>query len=181
MGTGTVAQAVGEKRMRNRENAGPTKTARLQQAWHSFGTKDDHLPTSARRAAEWAVAEGILELPDIDPYDVLAGDMAQALRGEYATDGRGRRYRVNHAVRVTKSGVQHTFWAMRCYAPHLHLEKAFAQRREQIVGDCDQLKTDVDVYNDMNKGKRHPIHVILDFGDDVTERQIARVSKGSAA
>jgi hypothetical protein len=40
------------------------------------------------------------------------------------------------------------------FAPHDHMEKAFAQRREQIVGDNLQLKIDVDVYNDLNKGKR---------------------------
>ena len=47
--------------------------------------------------------------------------MAQALREEYATDQQGRGYRVNHAVRVTKAGVQYTFWAMLGYAPHVHI------------------------------------------------------------
>ena len=78
------------------------KNEKLQNAWHSYEGMRNHLPTSARQAVEWAVAEGLLELPKIDPYDILAGEMAQALREEYATDGEGRRYRVNHAVRVTK-------------------------------------------------------------------------------
>ena len=51
------------------------------------------------------------------------------------------------------------------------MEKAFAQRREQVVGDLMQLKTDVDVYNDMNKGRRPPIQIELDFRDDVAERK----------
>ena len=34
------------------------------------------------------------------------------------------------------------------------MEKAFTQRREQIVSDCVQLKTDVDVYNDLNDDGR---------------------------
>lgn len=41
-------------------------------------------------------------------------------------------------------------------APHDHMEKAFAQRREQVVGDLVQLKTDVDVYNDMKRDKATP-------------------------
>ena len=42
------------------------------------------------------------------------------------------------------------------FASHEHMEKAFAWRREQIVGDNLQLKTDVDVYNDLNRGNaRH--------------------------
>ena len=99
--------------------------------------------------------------------------MAQALRAEYKTDPKGRRYRVNHAVRVSKSGVQYTFWATMGYTPHDHMEKAFGQRREQIVGDCTQLKTDVDVYNDMTKAGQvvRKVQLILNFTDDVAERE----------
>jgi hypothetical protein len=100
--------------------------------------------------------------------------MAQALRAEYRTDAKGRRYRVNHAVRVTESGVQYTFWAEMGFAPHDHMERAFAQRREGIVGDCVQLKTDIDAYNDMNTGKQPRIQLVLDFADDVAEREVVR-------
>jgi hypothetical protein len=81
--------------------------------------------------------------------------MSQALRDVYKTDSQGRRYRVNHAVRVSKAGVQYTFWGMMGFAPHHHMERAFAQRRDQIIGDNVQLKTDVDLYNDLNKSA-HP-------------------------
>jgi hypothetical protein len=108
-----------------------------------------------RPSVEWAVSGGVLTLPRIDPYDVLA---------------KGRRYRVNHAVRITKSGVQYTFWATMGFAPHDHMERAFAQRREQIISDCVQLRTDVDAYNDMSK--ESPIQLVLDFTEDVAERQV---------
>lgn len=147
-----------------------TKHERLQKAWHHYDSSREHRPTSARQAVEWAVAAGILELPKIDPYDVLAGEMADALRAEIQTDEKGRRYRVNHAVRVMKGGVQYTFWGALGFAPHAHMEKAFAQRREQIIGDCAQLRTDVEVYNDMNEGKHPAIQLVLDFTDDVAER-----------
>ena len=150
------------------------KTERLQQAWHRYESGHQHLPTSARQAVEWAVLEGLLELPTIDPYDVLAGDMAQALRAEIQTDDKGRRYRVNHAVRVSKSGVQYTFWGVLGFASHSHMERAFAQRRDQVIGDLVQLKTDVDVYNDMNRGKQLEIQLVLDFTDDVAERNEQR-------
>ena len=48
-----------------------TKQERLQQAWHRFDSDQDHKPTSARQAVEWAVSAGLLALPQIDPYDVL--------------------------------------------------------------------------------------------------------------
>ncbi len=74
------------------------------------------------------------------------------------------------AVRVTKGGVQYTFWAAMGYAPHDHMERAFTQRREQIVGDNLQLRIDVDVYNDMNSGQRPEIQLVLDYTDDIAER-----------
>jgi hypothetical protein len=112
-----------------------TKTENLQQIWHKYDAEREHKPTSAREAVEWAVAEGILELPKVDAYDVLAGQMSQALREEYGTDIKGRRYRVNHAARITRAGVQYTFWSAMGFAPHEHMQVAFAQRREQIIGE----------------------------------------------
>lgn len=149
----------------------PTKEERLQQIWHKYETERKHKPTSAREAVNWAVSEKLLELPDVDPYDVLAGQMSQALRDEYETHPDGRRYRINHAVRVSKGGVQLTFWGTMGFASHEHMEKAFAQRREQIIGDNLQLKTDVDVYNDLNKGKRPAIQIVMDYTEDVAEKQ----------
>ena len=120
----------------------------------------------------WGVQQGLIDLPEIDPYDALADEMARALREEYAKDKQGRRYRVNHAVRVTRRGVQYTMWAMLPTAPRTHMQRAFVQRREQVVGDLVQLATDVEVYNDMNKGIE-PIQLVLDFTHDVEERRAA--------
>ena len=85
-------------------------------------------------------------------------------------DSVGRRYRVNHAVRVTKAGVQTTFWAIMGFAAREHMQRAFTQRRNQIIGDCFQLKVDVVVYNEMNEGQP-PLPCILNFEDDVKERE----------
>jgi hypothetical protein len=35
----------------------------------------------------------------------------------------------------------------------------------------------VDVYNDLNRGKRPEIQLVLDFSDDVAERQILESAK----
>jgi len=45
---------------------------------------------------------------------------------------------------------------------------AFQQRRQQIVGDCAQLKRDVDSYND-NRSKTEPIQMVFDFTQDLVE------------
>lgn len=149
-----------------------TRNEQLQKAWHLFEKAHGNVPASAREAIIWAVREGLVPLPEVDPYDVLAEDMARALREEYATDRQGRRYRVNHAVRVTKHGVQHTMWAMLETAPREHMQRAFVQRREQVVGDLVQLATDVDAYNAMHRNEE-PIQLVLDFAADVAERRAA--------
>jgi hypothetical protein len=116
-----------------------TKNELLQKLWKRYEEEHDRLPASARDVVIWAAEQELLELPEIDPYDILADQMANALREEYAVDNQGRRYRVNHAVRVTRHGVQTTFWAIMGFAPRDHMHKAFTQRRNQIIGDCFQL------------------------------------------
>lgn len=148
-----------------------TKNERLQGAYHAYEDARGHTPSGLDAACCWAVAEGLVELPVVDPYAVLAGQMGSALREEMATDDTGRRYRVNHHVRISREGVQYNMWAQMGYAPHEHMEISFAQRREQVIGDCVQLKTDVDVYNRLNAGVRPAIQLVLDFTDDVAERE----------
>ncbi|MCY4395022.1 MAG: hypothetical protein OXC10_07815 [Rhodospirillaceae bacterium] len=143
----------------------------LQRVWHAFVKERGYLPATAREACMWGVAQGMIAAPDYDPYDRLSEDMSRALRGEYATDRMGRRYRKNHAVRVTKGGVQYTMWAILGHSAREHMHKAFIQRREQIVGDCFQLATDVDVYNDFHNDQE-PIQIPFDFRDDVEERKL---------
>ena len=142
---------------------------KLQRIWHQFEEENGHFATS-REVAAWGVRLGLLTIPAIDPLDILAEDMSKALRGEYRTDKYGRRYRVNHAVRGTKAGAQQTLWGALDSSPHQFMEKAFAQRRKQIVGDCLQLKTDIDVFNDKNT-KEEPIQIVLNFTEDVKEAQ----------
>jgi hypothetical protein len=146
-----------------------TRNERLQAIFHLYESERGHQPATAREAVEWAVSEDMLALPVVDPFDSLAAQMASALREEFDTHN-GRRYRVNHAARVQQNGEQQTFWAIMGHAPHEHMERAFAQRREHIIGECVQLNTDVTVYNEMNAGQRPPIQVLLDFRDDVAER-----------
>ena len=150
----------------------------LQRIWHKYQAENGDIPISAREAVDWGVAKGLLSVPEVDPLDKLAEDMSSALREEYRTDKYGRRYRVNHALRITKYGVQYTIWGVMDHSDRDFMERSYANRRKQIVGDCLQLKTDVDVYNDMNP-EQEPIQVVLNFTDDVEEVMILK--KGRAA
>jgi len=147
-----------------------TQAEHFQMLWRDYEREHDHAPASAREVVDWAVANRNLELPRIDPRDILASQMSRALREEYATDAKGRRYRVNHAMRIMKNGVQLTIWGILGYAPHSHMQRAFTQRREQVVGDLVQLHVDVEVYTEMTPHEA-PIQLVLDFTDDVAERR----------
>lgn len=107
--------------------------------------------------------------------------MAAALREEYRKDDAGRRYRAKHAVRKWQNGRQQSFWADIDGAPHEHMVQAFGQRRKQIVGDCHQLRLDVDHYNSVRTDEED-IQLVLDFSEDVEELLIAEgVEKEDAA
>jgi hypothetical protein len=150
-----------------------TKDEKLQQVFHEYLEAHNGVPHGTYEVVSWAVRHAKLDIPSVDPMSVLADQMGTALRNEYATDpNTGRRYRKNHAVRITKHGVQLAFWGEIETAPREHMERAFQQRRKQIVGDCVQLKADVDVYNGMHTDRK-PIQLILDFTDDVAEIEAA--------
>src|SRR5262249_44819348 len=120
--------------------------------------------------AEWAYKNG-LHKPNLRTViDAIAADVAQVFREEYRTAGDGRRYRAKHAT-TKKIGVKTlSLWADLDdpIAPHAHFVESFAQRRLQIVGDCYQLKTDADIYNE-HRRPIEAIQIVLDFGFDVAE------------
>ncbi|MFA7504216.1 MAG: hypothetical protein WCZ28_05920 [Burkholderiaceae bacterium] len=123
--------------------------------------------------AEWAYQNGLHKPSFRTVVDAIASDIAQCLREEYRTNEDGQRYRAKHAVRVKNGNRTMSLWADMDdeKAPRSHFLRSFAQRRQQIVGDCFQLKTDVDVYNSKNLDKE-PIQVPLNFTLDVEELQL---------
>lgn len=124
--------------------------------------------------AVWALSEGLMKANPKTIVDAIAADIAQVFREEYKVDKYGRRYRVMHAAKQKVGDKQISLWADMDdkNIPREHFVKSFSQRRQQVVGDCFQLKTDVDVYNDKNADKSR-IPLILDFTQDVAELQLA--------
>ncbi|HUT73485.1 MAG TPA: hypothetical protein VM221_01470 [Armatimonadota bacterium] len=94
------------------------------------------------------------------------------MREQYVTDPQGRSVRAKHVARVNRNGEQLPLWADIRSASREHMEIAFQQRRQQIVGDCRQLKTDVDSFNE-NRNPGAPIQMVLDFTYDVEELEAA--------
>jgi hypothetical protein len=141
----------------------------------SDGLLDPH------EVASWAYQHGLHKPSVRTVVDAIAADIAQAFREEYRTDENGQRYRAMHAVRSKKGDKTMSLWADMDdeRAPRSHFVKSFAQRRQQIVGDCYQLKTDVDVYNS-KQSDLPPIQMHLDFTLDVEELQLPYKNKKAA-
>lgn len=101
----------------------------------------------------------------------VSGTFLCAFREQYHTDPQGRSVRTFHAAtRPSSAGKQGVFWADMRDAPPEHMELAFFQRRNLIVGECLQLKKDVDSYND-NNASGILIQMIFDFSEDIAERE----------
>tara|TARA_R110002020_G_scaffold113518_8_gene261088 strand:- start:11270 stop:11749 length:480 start_codon:yes stop_codon:yes gene_type:complete len=137
-------------------------------------------PADLRTVAAWALRKGLWSPQPSDVHARFAADMADALREEFRTDSSGRRYRTKHAVRQWRDGRQQSFWADIDIAPRAHMEKAFSQRRRQIVADCHHLRLDVDHFNAAHSTEA-PIQLILDFTEDVEEILILEGIEDAAA
>lgn len=150
----------------------------LQRFWHLYKEAGHEDTPTAKEVAAWAIEQGLWKPRASDIINVLSQDLARAWREEYGTDPKGRRYRKKHPVRKSVGGKQKYFWEDMDTAPRQHMEMAFAQRRQQIVGDCIQLKTDVDAYNDKN-ADQEPIQLVIDFEDDVEEHFLDKEDKAA--
>ena len=96
-----------------------------------------------------------------------AEEIARAMREEHITDPQGRRVRVKHVATVERNGRQADFgrYADGTARPHGDCLPATA---EQIVGDCRQLKWDVDSYN-QNHNRGEDLQMVFDFTLDLEE------------
>ncbi len=127
---------------------------------------------TTKELAMWAISSGRWEPPSDLVLRKCRDDFARAMREDYITDEQGRSVRAKHAARVSEGGRQQTFWAdiRRPTTTRRHMEIAFSQRREQIVGECKQLNRDVSYYNGLHpEESKGPIQIMFDFRDDIEE------------
>ncbi len=145
---------------------------RMRQLVNRYRAAGQPWPAEAHAIAEWAVRSSSWTPEHYSIVSHLADQMARAMRETYETDPQGRRVRALHVARVTRDGRQTSLWVgmhdKEVPGHHRLMTAAFQQRRQQIVGDCQQLKTDVDSYNENdNPGKQFCI--VFDFTADLEE------------
>jgi hypothetical protein len=132
-------------------------------------------PATKREIAAWAIQAGKWEMPSSAALDKCANDIGDVMGELYYTDSKGRRVRLLHPATVKRQGELFTEWDDIRTAPRKHMQLAFQQRRKAIVGDCRQLKTDVDSYNDAHADTQ-PLQVSFNFTMDLAEYEAAEAA-----
>ncbi|MBI4276968.1 MAG: hypothetical protein HY660_00805 [Armatimonadetes bacterium] len=142
----------------------------MQQIANQYMQSGEPWPATARQIAEWAIRNKLWAPRPASIIEQCAELLSRAMREEYITDPQGRTVRAKHVVPMEKNDEQLRLWADIRTATRDHMEIAFAQRRQQIVGDCRQLKVDVDSYNqNANPDRDRPIQIEFDFTYDLQE------------
>jgi hypothetical protein len=165
----------------------PTATSKKSYAASLLALVDKYIdsggkvPYSPKDIAKWAIENGHWDRHKVTAVSKCAHDISRALREDYYVDPKGRMVRARHSIMVpeaTNSGrtVQRSWWNDHRAMDGDFAERSFKQRRMQIVGDCKQLKVDVDSYNDGHPDQK-PIQLVLNFTYDVAEDSLGVQSR----
>ena len=161
-----------------------TKTEFLQEIVEAYRAAGNPWPATAKHIGAWAIREGYWKAPIKNQIDQCAHEIAAAMREEFFTDPQGRKVRKKHPfceVKELPDGKhEQQFLWIDMEDPnvkHEQVEMAFQYGRKLIVGDCKQLKTSVDSYNDNNKSGEY-IEINLDFREDMAESEQPTVYPG---
>lgn len=131
---------------------------------------------TTRELAVWAIQTGRWEPPADLVIRKCQEDFATAMREQYIKDEQGRDVRAKHSARIRKGMEQQYLWADIRFAGRKHMAIAFANRRDQIVGDCRQLKRDADYYNSAHPIEE-PFQMVLDFTEEVSDLELLESSR----
>lgn len=141
-----------------------TYNEQMQRLVREYRSQGGIWPATSHEMAAWAITHDLWKPQRSEVINICAEQLARAMREEYIIDPQGRKVRAKHAARIEQA----VLWDDIRTASRKHMQIAFQQRRQQIVGDCHQLKLDLNSYNE-NKNDGEPIQMIFDFTDDLSE------------
>lgn len=145
---------------------------RMQSFVHEYMQEHGVTTVELEEVAEWAVKTGRYQRQPLSIVKQCKRELSQALRVEYFTDPQGREVRKMHPVRIKDAdGEQMVLWADIEGASPNHMRVSFQQRRQGILSDCGQHKTDVASYNDNNRFKAS-LMFDYDFSADLQELEL---------
>ena len=147
-----------------------TYSEQLRDIVKEYRHSGESWPATSRDIATWAYNNGEIIPQPGSVVKQIARDIANAMREDYHTDPQGRTVRTMHAARKCVDGRQKMLWDDIRTAEPAHIECALQLRRQQIVGDCSQLKKDQDSFNDNNMHGA-TIQLSFNFEKDIIEME----------
>jgi hypothetical protein len=149
-----------------------TKTQFLWDITVRYRDAGEAWPTTAKNIAAWAIRAKLWAPSPRNLIDQCAGELAAAMREEFFTDDQGRRVRKKHAIRevvaLPEGKHDQMIWVDIEDASPVQMDLAFQYRRRQVLGDCTQLKRDLDSYNE-NYNTGDQLRICFDFSEDLAE------------
>ncbi len=162
----------------SRRKLSAERVTRRQEIVRLYREAHSNRPASSVEMADWAMRTDLWKPKPVDLRKQLAEELSRAMSEEFMTDPRNRRVRAKHVARVSVNGKQQSLWVdMRDKNPAAGKLKVVAlqNRRQQVVGDLKQLKTDADSFNEYyNYTNEEPFQLILDFTDDIAEAELGQ-------
>lgn len=154
-----------------------SKVKSLQEIVEIYRREVSMEPVELTVIAKWAIENGLWKPTFRSPDEILASELGHALREQYFEDPQGRKVRRKHARRVEEllsdgSTRQRVFWDDITTASPDHMQAALQQRRRLILADCQQLKNDVESYNENYNKAGVPVQTSFDFSEDLIEADL---------
>lgn len=128
-------------------------------------------PFTAKAVAAFGLSTGLYKPHQGRLLSMVAEEISRACREQYIKDPQNRSVRAKHVARLVVEGEQVRLWEAIDKAEPWFMQAALQQRRQQIVGDCRQLKIDTDSYNE-NWNDAEAIQMSLNFEADVEELEL---------
>jgi hypothetical protein len=149
-----------------------TKREALQELVEQYRNENHVDSVNLEEAAAWMLRHKHWQPRLKKQIDILKEELSEALREEFFHDPQGRRVRKKHAQKIftlqNDMPKQLVLWHDITTATRPQMQACSQQRRQGIVMDCKQLKTDIDSYNE-NFNKSVPIKMLWDFTDDLAD------------
>ena len=149
----------------NKVRVKKTKKEALQEILNGYIEQHPGERPRMMTVAAWALETGQWMPQRKNLLQFCAEELSAAAREETYTDPQGREVRKKHVVRIDDgSGKQLYLWADIEDASPDHMRLSLSQRRGGILGDCKQLKTDMESFNENNA---HGATLQMSFNFDV--------------
>lgn len=145
-----------------------TKNQQLMLIVDEYINSGQSWPAQSIDIAKWAIANKRYGLAKASLERQCAREISAAMAQVHHVDDQGRRVRTLHPAKISTQQGQLTLWGDIRSANRDHMEAAVKLKRERIIYQCKQAKTDVDSYNDSHP-EEPPLQMPLNFTNDVKE------------